>query len=77
MDSFVRVNLKTYLGLLPDLSPIPKSAYGCCQYYTVIESFTETDQANVYQEIPFNPQIQRRHALPAGTLAKQAAGKAI
>lgn len=46
----MRVNLKTYLGLLPDLSPIPKSAYGCCQYYTVIESFTETDQANVYRK---------------------------
>lgn len=58
IDRFERVNLKTYLDLLPHLSPIPKSAYGCCQYYTVIESFTETDQANVYQEIPFNPQIQ-------------------
>lgn len=45
MDRFERVNLKTHLGLLSDLSPIPKSAYGCCRYYTVIESFTETDQA--------------------------------
>lgn len=50
--------MKTHLDLLPDSFPIPKSAYGCCQYYTVIGSFAETDQANVYQEIPFNPQIQ-------------------
>lgn len=50
--------MKTHLDLLPALFPIPKSAYGCCQYYTVIGSFTETDQANVYQEIPLNPQIQ-------------------
>lgn len=49
--------MKTHLDLLPGLFPIPKSAYGCCQHYTVIESFTKTDQANVYQEIPFNPQI--------------------
>lgn len=54
---FERVNLKTHLDLLPDLSPIPKSAYGCCRYHTVIESFTETNQTNVYQDIPFNTRI--------------------
>lgn len=57
-DSFERVNLKTYLDLLPGLSPIPKSAYGCCQYYTVIESFTESNQPVSTRKSLSIPQIQ-------------------
>lgn len=68
--------MKTHLDLLPDASPVPKSAFGCCQYYTVIESFTETDQPVCTRKSLSIPKSGRR-APPAGSLAKEAAGKTV
>lgn len=70
------VNMKTYLDLLPDLSPNPKSAYGHYQHYTVTESFTEMEQP-IWTRKSLSISKTGGHAPSAGTLAKEAVGKTV
>lgn len=70
------VNMKTYLDLLSDLFPNPKSDYGCYRHHTVIESFTEMEQP-IWTRKSLSISKTGRHAPSAGTLAKEAVRKTV